>query len=91
MLIVQGLMPLYLHPATGKFTSQKVSMGALGDSYYEYLLKTWLLKGKTDDMYRVMWELAMDQMIESLLHESTPARYKYIAEFDRSALPCFWS
>lgn len=31
-----------------------VSMGAMGDSYYEYLLKVWIYKGrrKEDDMYR---------------------------------------
>lgn len=52
----QGLMPLFLSPSTGKFTSRRISLGALGDSYYEYLLKMWLLKGKTDDMYRAMWE-----------------------------------
>lgn len=36
---VQGLLPLYIHPTTGEATTQMVSMGAMGDSYYEYLLK----------------------------------------------------
>lgn len=35
----QGLMPLYLNPANGDFSTQAVSFGAMGDSYYEYLLK----------------------------------------------------
>ena len=31
-----------------------VSLGAMGDSYYEYLLKVWIYKGRRaeDDMYR---------------------------------------
>ena len=36
---VQGLLPLYIHPQTGDATTQMVSLGAMGDSYYEYLLK----------------------------------------------------
>ena len=50
----QGLLPLYIHPQTGDATTQMVSMGAMGDSYYEYLLKVWIYKGrrKEDDMYR---------------------------------------
>ena len=39
MALLQGLLPLYIHPATGEATTQMVSMGAMGDSYYEYLLK----------------------------------------------------
>ena len=37
--LLQGLLPLYIHPASGEATTQMVSMGAMGDSYYEYLLK----------------------------------------------------
>ncbi len=49
-------MPLFISPNTGNFTARRVSFGALGDSYYEYLLKMWLIKGRQDDMYRSMWE-----------------------------------
>lgn len=35
----QGLLPLYIHPESGQATTQMVSLGAMGDSYYEYLLK----------------------------------------------------
>lgn len=35
----------------------QVSFGALGDSYYEYLLKLWVLKGRPQgDFLREMWE-----------------------------------
>lgn len=52
----QGVMPLFISPTTGNFTARRVSFGALGDSYYEYLLKMWLIKGRQDEMYRSMWE-----------------------------------
>ena len=35
----QGLVPLFFSPESGRWTSRRVSLGALGDSYYEYLLK----------------------------------------------------
>lgn len=28
-------MPLFISPRTGNFTARRVSLGALGDSYYE--------------------------------------------------------
>lgn len=34
-----GLFPLYINPHLNKFTTRKVSFGAMGDSFYEYLLK----------------------------------------------------
>ena len=33
---------MYISPRTGKFQSQKITLGARGDSYYEYLLKEWI-------------------------------------------------
>ena len=35
---------------SGKWGQQHTSMGALGDSFYEYLLKEWLRSGKTDEV-----------------------------------------
>ena len=48
------LYPNYLHPKTGKWGQQHTSVGALGDSFYEYLLKEWLRSGKRD--LQVSWE-----------------------------------
>lgn len=33
------------------YTLGRVKLGGAGDSYYEYLLKLWILTGKTDDQY----------------------------------------
>lgn len=40
-----GLYPMYLHPDSGSFTSQIITLGARADSLYEYLLKQYLLAG----------------------------------------------
>ena len=42
------LYPNYLHPNTGNWGQEHTSLGALGDSFYEYLLKEWLRSGKRD-------------------------------------------
>ena len=38
---------------------EHVSLGALGDSFYEYLLKSWIMSGKTDHVARKMYDDAM--------------------------------
>ena len=44
----QGLVPIFINPNTGKFRKgATVTLGARGDSYYEYLLKQWIQTGKT--------------------------------------------
>ena len=51
-----GLVPIFISATSGKFrSSSTISLGARGDSYYEYLLKIWLQSGKTNDMYVSCW------------------------------------
>lgn len=45
-----GLVPIFVNADTGKFRpAATITLGARGDSYYEYLLKQWLQSGKTED------------------------------------------
>lgn len=45
-----GLVPIFINPNNGQFRfSSTITLGARGDSYYEYLLKQWLQTGKTID------------------------------------------
>lgn len=39
MFTGQGLMPCFINPTMGKVVREHYSVGAMGDSYYEYLLK----------------------------------------------------
>ena len=46
-----GLVPIFINANSGQFrSSATITLGARGDSYYEYLLKVWLLTGKKNDM-----------------------------------------
>lgn len=74
-----GLYPNYLNPRSGKWGQHHMSMGALGDSFYEYLLKSWLQSGKEDNEARQMFDEAMDAAMKHLLKES-PAGLTYFAE-----------
>lgn len=45
-----GLVPIFVNADTGQFRSgSTITLGARGDSYYEYLLKQWLQSGKSVD------------------------------------------
>lgn len=45
-----GLVPIFINANTGRFRSYAtITLGARGDSYYEYLLKQWLQTGRTID------------------------------------------
>ena len=48
--------------------------------------QVWLLFGKQDEMYRQMWEKAMDEMLERLIHKTTPSGFTYVAELSRSGV-----
>ena len=39
--------------------AEHVSLGALGDSFYEYLIKSWVMSGKTDNLARRMYDQAV--------------------------------
>lgn len=45
-----GLAPIQINANTGQFRSfSTITLGARGDSYYEYLLKQWIQTGKKSD------------------------------------------
>ena len=71
-----GLYYNYINPQTGAWGQRHVSMGALGDSFYEYLLKAWLLSDKQDTEARDMYFEAMDAVEKHLVgHSSSGLTY----------------
>lgn len=45
-----GLVPIFINANSGQFrTYATITLGARGDSYYEYLLKQWIQTGKVID------------------------------------------
>ncbi len=45
---VSGLVPPYITASSGRLRGRPYTVGAMVDSYYEYLLKQWLQSGKTE-------------------------------------------
>ncbi|XP_037100238.1 mannosyl-oligosaccharide 1,2-alpha-mannosidase IA [Syngnathus acus] len=76
----QGLYPNYLNPNSGQWGQHHVSVGGLGDSFYEYLLKAWLMSDKTDEEAKKMYYDAL-QAIESNLMRKSSNGLTYIAEW----------
>jgi mannosyl-oligosaccharide alpha-1,2-mannosidase len=50
-------------------TYGKMTIGAGADSYYEYLLKYWILTGKKDEHWRERWVNSVDEALDLLLVE----------------------
>jgi len=69
-----------------EFANDKITFGAMADSTYEYMLKMWLQGGKTESLYRDMWDKAIDSMHEKLLQYSTPSGLAYIADRNNGRL-----
>lgn len=82
-----GLLPMFISPDSGRPTTSKVTFGAMGDSFFEYLLKVWILGNKTETVkhYREMWEQSMEGLL-SLTKKSSPSNFLYIAERAGSSL-----
>jgi hypothetical protein len=82
-----GLAPIFVNPGASKyfedlssataaaFSSNHVSLGARGDSFYEYMLKQYLLGGKKDNNLLEMYTEAMRGVRDVLLAETAPGIY----------------
>lgn len=65
-----GLYPNYLNPRTGRWGQHHTSVGGLGDSFYEYLLKAWLVSDRTDLEARSMYDNAIEAIEKHLIRKS---------------------
>jgi len=74
-----GLYPTYMNPNTGKFGNTHISLGALGDSFYEYLIKSYLLTNKTDTQALKMHTAASEAIQEHMVFTSKSG-LRYVAE-----------
>ncbi|XP_022117945.2 mannosyl-oligosaccharide alpha-1,2-mannosidase IA isoform X1 [Pieris rapae] len=74
-----GLYPNYINPRSGTWGQRHMSLGALGDSFYEYLLKAWLISNNEDEEARIMFDEAMQPALDKMLRTS-PSGLAYLAE-----------
>ncbi|KAI1079997.1 glycoside hydrolase family 47 protein [Whalleya microplaca] len=75
-----GLLPIFVHPETGKFTTSEIRLGSRGDSYYEYLIKQYLQTGGQEPVYLEMWEEALDGIRKHLITTTSESQLKFVAE-----------
>lgn len=62
-------------PSSFLFVTDHTSVGGLGDSFYEYLLKAWLMSDKTDLEARNMYDDAIEVIMLRTLACLTYGRY----------------
>eukprot|EP00948_MAST-09A_sp_MAST-9A-sp1_P001564 g1564.t1 len=77
-----GMLPCYIQPSNGNHNGP-ISFGAMGDSYYEYLLKTWLQdrKNEKDAYLREMYEASVQGMHDQLYRASSSSnKYAYVTD-----------
>ncbi|CAD6197193.1 unnamed protein product [Caenorhabditis auriculariae] len=76
-----GLYPNYMSPDSGKFVqTYHMSVGALGDSFYEYLIKSWLMSNKTDIQAKKMYWDVSEAIVNKMLGKSEKSGLTYTAE-----------
>ncbi|CAH2034680.1 unnamed protein product, partial [Iphiclides podalirius] len=76
-----GLVPIFINPNSGHFLPHAtITLGARGDSYYEYLLKQWLQTGKTINYLLDDYMTAIEGVREFLAKRSSPNKYLFIGE-----------
>lgn len=64
------LLPIFFLPDGTPSTTDMISVGARGDSYYEYLLKTWLLSGRKDARLRTRYDAAAGAIADKLVRRT---------------------
>ena len=73
------LLPIMINPKNAVLFG-KVSLGARGDSYYEYLLKSWLQSGRTNHELKDRYLKAVNAIQIHLVQTTKTHGYVYIAE-----------
>jgi len=77
-----GLFPIKVSNQDGSFVDSQITFGALGDSFYEYLLKIWLQGGRKETWLRNMYDKAMDGMIDKLLLKSSISGLAFLSDWN---------
>lgn len=77
-----GLYPIKVRMDDGGFADSTVTFGALGDSFYEYLLKLWLQGGRKETWLREAYDRAMNGAINKLLMSSSPSGLAFFSDWN---------
>ncbi|KAI0016763.1 glycoside hydrolase family 47 protein [Xylariomycetidae sp. FL0641] len=75
-----GLLPIFVHPESGRFTTSEIRLGSRGDSYYEYLIKQYLQTAGDEPIYLDMWEESLAGIRKHLITPTEKSNLKIVAE-----------
>ncbi|PXF49207.1 Mannosyl-oligosaccharide 1,2-alpha-mannosidase MNS1 [Gracilariopsis chorda] len=65
-----ALLPFSMSRSTGRYSTNLVTLGAPADSYFEYLVKTWIQGGMKEDRQWGRFKRVVDSMVELATYES---------------------
>lgn len=77
-----GLYPIKIRISDGGFAESQVTFGALGDSFFEYLLKVWIQGGRKENWLREMYDRAMNGAMAKLLKTSVPGGLAFFSDWN---------
>ena len=77
-----GLYPIKVSLSDGSFVDHHITFGALGDSFYEYLLKVWIQGGKKETWLREMYDESINGVMDVLLKTTKRSGLAYISDWD---------
>eukprot|EP00927_Polykrikos_kofoidii_P004043 TRINITY_DN11605_c1_g1_i3.p1 TRINITY_DN11605_c1_g1~~TRINITY_DN11605_c1_g1_i3.p1 ORF type:complete len:949 (-),score=207.95 TRINITY_DN11605_c1_g1_i3:149-2995(-) len=76
-----GLLPIMLKSNMPlRWTNPRVTLGGRGDSFYEYLLKQWLLTNRTEERYRAWYQMSVSAIRRSMVGRSAPSNVTFVRE-----------
>ncbi|KIP12237.1 glycoside hydrolase family 47 protein [Phlebiopsis gigantea 11061_1 CR5-6] len=82
----EGLFALTFAMTDGQPRGDTFSVGARADSAYEYLLKQWLMTGKTEQHLLDMYLRSASAIIENMLYVSPRRKLLYVTDINRFSL-----
>ncbi|KAF6825682.1 Mannosyl-oligosaccharide 1,2-alpha-mannosidase 1 [Colletotrichum plurivorum] len=83
-----GLLPIFVHPSHGRFTTREIRLGVQSGSYYDYLIKQYLQTGEV--IYRDMWEDALAGIRKNVVVSAQNSGVKFIAELPQGVGGRLW-
>eukprot|EP00439_Symbiodinium_sp_Y106_P035063 s5088_g4.t1 len=76
-----GLLPIMIDPQPPMhWTNARVTLGGRGDSFYEYLLKQWLITNRTEEKYKSWYQLCVDAIRRAIVGRSRPSNFTFLRE-----------
>ncbi|THD28823.1 Mannosyl-oligosaccharide 1 2-alpha-mannosidase IA [Fasciola hepatica] len=76
-----GLFYNYLNPRTGSWCGQNAGLSALGDSFYEYLLKEWIRTDGADIQGRQLYDIGLQALFNNGVFKKSAADNLFLGSY----------